>query len=77
MTRLIDRLEAKSLVRRAPHPDDRRSVVIELTEAGRSLLPKLPPVFGRVTSRLLAGFSADEISVLTAMLQRMRQNLRG
>src|SRR5262245_49889267 len=76
MTRLIDRLETKGLVRRAPHPDDRRSVLIELTESGRSLLPKLPPVFGRVTSGLLAGFSADEITVLTGMLQRMGQNLR-
>jgi DNA-binding MarR family transcriptional regulator len=76
MTRLVDRLEAKGLVRRARHPDDRRSVVIELTADGRALLPKLPPVFGRVTSRLLEGFSADEITVLTGMLQRMQANLR-
>jgi len=76
LTRLVDRLEAKQLVRRGRHPDDRRSVVIELTEAGRALVPKLPPVFGRVTSQLLAGFSADEITVLTGMLQRMRSNLR-
>ena len=76
MTRLVDRLETKGLVRRARHPDDRRSVVIELTDSGRSLLPELPPVFGRVTSQLLAGFTAEEIAVLTAMLQRMRANLR-
>jgi DNA-binding MarR family transcriptional regulator len=76
MTRLVDRLEAKGLVRRARHPEDRRSVVIELTPAGRALLPNLPPVFGQVTSRLLGGFSAEEITVLTRMLQRMQANLR-
>src|SRR5215471_16712226 len=76
MTRLLDRLAAKGLVERARHPDDRRSVVIELTPAGRALVPLLPPVFGRVTKALLAGFSAPEIEQLSAMLLRILANLR-
>lgn len=77
MTRLLDRLESKGLLHRRRHPADRRAVVIELTDRGRSLVPQLPPIFGRVTSQLLAGFSAAEIGQLTAMLERMRENLRG
>lgn len=59
------------LIRRREHPDDRRSIVIELTEQGRALVPRLPPVFGRVTSQLLAGFAEQEVRQLTTMLQRM------
>jgi DNA-binding MarR family transcriptional regulator len=77
MTKLLDRLEAKGLLARRPHPADRRAVLIELTGPGRALVPRLPPVFGRLTSQLLAGFSDEEIGQLTGMLRRMLGNLRG
>jgi DNA-binding MarR family transcriptional regulator len=76
MTKLLDRLQDKGLLQRRPHPHDRRAVIIELTEQGRSLIPRLPPIFGRVTSQLLDGFTTDEVSQLTTMLQRMLDNLR-
>ncbi len=75
MTKLLDRLEDKGLLRRRRHPDDRRAIIIELTDQGRALVPRLPPIFGRVTRQLLTGFSTDEISQLMAMLQRMLDNL--
>jgi DNA-binding MarR family transcriptional regulator len=75
MTKLADRLEAKHLVERRPNPADRRSVIVALTEHGQALAPQLGPVFGRVTRQLFNGFSADEIGVLTAMMERMRGNL--
>jgi DNA-binding MarR family transcriptional regulator len=37
LTAVVDRLEAKGLVARAANPDDRRSVVVTLTAAGRPL----------------------------------------
>ncbi|WP_214105422.1 MarR family winged helix-turn-helix transcriptional regulator [Acrocarpospora catenulata] len=76
MTKLLDRLEDKGLLQRRRHPQDRRAVIIELTEQGSALVPVLPPIFGRVTGRLLTGFTADEVGQLTAMLQRMLTNLR-
>jgi DNA-binding MarR family transcriptional regulator len=75
MTRLLDRLEAKGLVRRVPNPDDRRSVVIEPTAKGRGLTPHLPAVFGRVNAQMLTGFTEDEIDQFTATLGRMSANL--
>jgi DNA-binding MarR family transcriptional regulator len=35
MTSLVDRLEERGLVRRRPHPEDRRGVLLELTASGR------------------------------------------
>ncbi|MFF4772905.1 MarR family winged helix-turn-helix transcriptional regulator [Microtetraspora fusca] len=75
MTRLLDRLEAKGLVGRRRNPGDRRSIVVELTEEGRALVPRLAPVFGRASVRLLAGFSEEEVRGLAGMLRRMLENL--
>ncbi|WP_084961521.1 MarR family winged helix-turn-helix transcriptional regulator [Thermoactinospora rubra] len=75
MTRLVDRLEAKGLVARVPNPADRRSVVIEPTEAGKALLPRVMPAFGKVGGRLLAGFSEEDRATATELLTRMLRNL--
>jgi DNA-binding MarR family transcriptional regulator len=75
MTKLLDRLEIKGLVRRCPNPDDRRSVLVELTDQGLMLVPQLRPVFGEVTSQLFEGFSGEEIAGFTSSLRRMRENL--
>jgi DNA-binding MarR family transcriptional regulator len=76
MTRLLDRLEAKGLARRRANPDDRRALVIEVTEEGRALVPRVVPVFGRAARNLLTGFSAVEIGQATGLLQRMLANLQ-
>jgi DNA-binding MarR family transcriptional regulator len=36
MTALVDRLAARKMVRRTPHPTDRRGVLIEMTKAGHA-----------------------------------------
>jgi DNA-binding MarR family transcriptional regulator len=77
MTRLLDRLEAKGLLKRRRHPDDRRSIVIELTDETRALIPRVAPIFKRVNGQLLAGFTEPEVAQLTTTLQRMLDNLRG
>jgi len=75
MTRLVDRLEGKGLVARQPHPQDRRSIVVGLTDAGREVVPLLPPVFARVSTRLFAGLTDDETELATGLLGRMVGNL--
>jgi DNA-binding MarR family transcriptional regulator len=75
MTRLLDRLEDKALVRRTRHPSDRRSVQIELTETGTALVPRLAPAFGTIMRRLFDGFAEEELQQLTGMLGRMLDNL--
>lgn len=43
ITGTIDRLERDGLVRRAPHPSDRRSTIVTITAEGRDLFRALTP----------------------------------
>jgi DNA-binding MarR family transcriptional regulator len=76
MTRLIDRLEAKDLVVRRPDPADRRSLIIELSETGKTLAPKLGPIFGSVERDLTTGHSAADLEQARAVLRRLLDNVR-
>ena len=40
VTNIVDRLQADGLVRRVPHPTDRRATLVEITEAGAALREK-------------------------------------
>jgi DNA-binding MarR family transcriptional regulator len=76
MTRLIDRLEAKDLVVRRPDPVDRRSLIIELSKAGKKLAPRLGPIFGSVERDLTTGHSAADLDQARAVLKRLLDNMR-
>src|SRR5713226_820902 len=52
ITRLLDRLEAKTLVRRQRRDDDRRQVMCRITPAGLRLLAGLDPGLQRAESTL-------------------------
>ena len=74
MTRILDRLEEKGLVRRERGREDRRVVLLRLAPAGRALLPRLLAAGTRVIEAHLAGFSAAEIEAFKRYLQRMIDN---
>jgi DNA-binding MarR family transcriptional regulator len=74
MTRALDRLEAKGLVRRVRSQQDRRVVKLELTEAGRIASQHVPPVLSEVLNAHLAGFTEAEWRQLLDLLARMAVN---
>lgn len=74
VTRALDRLEAKGLVRRERSASDRRVVLIELTAEGRRVAPLVPEALAEVFNAHLAGFSAAEWATLIELLQRMLSN---
>lgn len=74
MTRMIDRLEQKGLVRRNPNPDDRRATNLEITTAGRALYPQLLAAKETVQAQFLRGFSEREVAGLEQLLNRMLEN---
>ena len=74
MTRMIDRLERKKLVRRVRSPQDRRKVIVELTGEGSAVYPELIAGAVRVLNRFLHGFSKSEVRQLEALLHRMLAN---
>jgi DNA-binding MarR family transcriptional regulator len=74
MTRMIDRLEEKGLLRRSRDPGDRRLVNLELTEKGNAALPRMRDSSMRVLNRFLQGFTKAEARQLEAFLTRMLEN---
>jgi DNA-binding MarR family transcriptional regulator len=74
VTRALDRLEAKDLVRRSRSAADRRIVQLELTAAGKRVAPLVPEALADVFNAHLTGFSADEWATLIDLLQRMLSN---
>ena len=74
MTRALDRLEAKGLIRRERSLQDRRVVKLELTEAGQAVSLLVPAVLAEVMNAHLAGFAESEWRVLVDLLQRMVAN---
>lgn len=73
VTNTVDRLEASDLVRREPHPDDRRATLVVLTDAGRDLS-------ARATAALNAevfehpGLSPDDTDELVSIIARLRRD---
>ena len=74
MTRMLDRLQEKGLIRRVRSDTDRRVVRLELTEAGRGLHTLLPPVAIKVLNAHLTGFTRSELEQFKGFLKRMRAN---
>jgi MarR family transcriptional regulator, multiple antibiotic resistance protein MarR len=74
MTRMIDRLERKGLVRRIRSPEDRRVVKLALTDEGKAVYPKLVATATAVINRKLRGFSQAEARQLEGLLQRILES---
>jgi DNA-binding MarR family transcriptional regulator len=75
ITRLVDKLEAKSLLRRKRCSKDRRQVFCCITERGLKLLAELDEPVTKTAPQLLRSLSAKEVESLIQMLQQIRSAL--
>ena len=75
VTGLTDALVREGLVSRAPEPDDRRSLRIRLTSAGKQFFDAMTPVHERWIDRLMAGLTRAEMAHLLELLGRLKQSL--
>jgi len=71
VTNIVDRLQADGLVRRTPHPTDRRATLVEITDAGSSLLEAATKSVTAIDFGL-SGLTPEEESQLTTLLSRVR-----
>lgn len=71
MTARLDKMEEAGLVRRLPDPDDRRGVVIELTDAGRDLWEASVAVQAEKESTVAATLDDGEKNQLNDLLRRL------
>jgi DNA-binding MarR family transcriptional regulator len=72
MTRLLDRMEAASLVSRCRDEDDRRLVTTRITQTGLALLDKLDDEVDAEHRRRLGHLSDDQLRMLVELAQLAR-----
>ena len=75
MTRLIDGLEERGLVRRERNAGDRRVVDLVLTPAGRDATERGKTQVLACWNDWLAGWAPAEVETLIAQLQRLRTTI--
>ena len=71
-TEVIDDLEAKGLVRRAPDPHDRRATLVELTESGARLGDEVQAARGIEAERIFDQLSSADRAELARILRKLR-----
>lgn len=71
MTSRIDRLERRGLVRRLPDPDDRRGVIVELTDQGLEIVDAAVAALAISDRELLERFEPEELALLEGLLRKL------
>jgi DNA-binding MarR family transcriptional regulator len=74
ITRLLDRLENKRLVRRERCPTDRRQVLCWITDSGLQVLGELDVTVDQADASVLQMLPADEITRLIELLDSIRED---
>ena len=72
ITRMLDRLEARGLLTRTRCGEDRRAVLVRLTDAGLALLDELAAPLADCHDRQLGHLRPTELQCLIALLQAAR-----
>jgi DNA-binding MarR family transcriptional regulator len=71
-TLAVDRLEARGLLARTPHPSDRRATLVTITETGRDLLSRATKAIEPLDYGL-TGTTSEDRTDLVAVLDRVRE----
>ncbi|HEY7398247.1 MAG TPA: MarR family transcriptional regulator [Gaiellaceae bacterium] len=71
MTSRLDRLEREGHVRRLPDPEDRRSVVVELTPEGRAAWDRAAGVQARREAFFASALTKKEQAQLNGLLRKL------
>jgi len=75
MTRMIEIMVKKKLLRRSLNKKDRRTYTIEITEKGKEILIKLPPVILSNRNKALEGVTEEELIQLEQTLNKIISNI--
>jgi len=75
LSRVIDQMEERALVRRSPDPQDSRRMRVYLTDHGRSRYQEAWPPAHELLETALKGFKGREREALRRLLKKMAGNL--
>ena len=76
ITRMLDGLQRRGLIRRRPNPGDRRSFHIHLTDAGQELVDGLLPGVLEQKAHWFRGMDQAQLDQLVELLQLLEANIR-
>ncbi|PWW07172.1 MarR family transcriptional regulator [Paenibacillus cellulosilyticus] len=74
VTRIVDVLEKRGLVKRSANPDDKRSTLIYFTNEGKELTASLAPTDEKVHQIAVDGLTEQEIAQFSQVLAKIHQN---
>jgi DNA-binding MarR family transcriptional regulator len=75
MTGLLDSLERRGHLRRVPNPDDRRSLLVEITPSGRKVADELRRVIHAAEAGWLAPLTPTERQTLVRLLHKLQDGI--
>lgn len=75
MTRIVDQLDERGLLRRQRDNEDRRMVFLALTAAGRAAVQRMVPKVVAYFNDLLDGFAPEDVRRLTLLLKKLNVTL--
>lgn len=75
VTGVLDTLAKRGLVRREPHPRDRRMVLVHLTEAGFRMADEVRRTVHRAEAGWVSPLSEADRAELTALLAKLQRQL--
>lgn len=75
MTATIDALERRGWVRRVANPEDRRSLLVEITDEGQAVTDRFLPGIRKIDVAVLAGLSSAERATLLKLLAKVLNQL--
>jgi MarR family transcriptional regulator for hemolysin len=75
LTRMLDTLEAEGLVVRRADPNDRRTKLIELTEAGKRALDEIMAVAHNFRKSILKNLNDAELDAVNGVTDKLLANL--
>lgn len=74
ITGIVDTMEKNGLVARVPNPNDRRSLLVELTERGRAL-ENATPSLEKIFENCCGGMQPDELRRLADLLRKLNDTI--
>ena len=75
LTSLLDNLERRALIRRQPHPLDRRKLLVDITPAAQAIVDELlPSLHAREQNVISAALSVKEQRELRRLIAKLQQS---
>ncbi|WP_344042068.1 MarR family winged helix-turn-helix transcriptional regulator [Nocardioides panacihumi] len=73
MSALLDRLEQAGHLTRRPHPDDRRSIVVDITDSALATGGAIFGPVGRATAAVMGQYSEEQLQLVARFLDQVAE----